>query len=144
MNKPIVTALMAFLLDTQTAFACRWNEPIGNRIARSDPDTVILAEVKTAAYGTPDNCGRPWTGYVALKRILRGNTVASEFTVGRSGCQPACDDGIPSPKPGDTWVVYLKGNEQLLVYGNELAYPLDIARTADPDLEKLLAAGPTK
>jgi hypothetical protein len=126
------------------AEACRRNMLIPERIARSGADTIVLAEVKGAAYlagAAADTEYRAWEGSIFLKRILKGQTAVRNFRIGRSGSTAACDDGIPAPKLGDAWVVYFKNGEQPSPeHGFWNSYPLEIARQADPRLDEMLTA----
>ena len=146
MFRRLLTTLTAYaLLSSSAAFACRRNMPIAERIAKSDAGTVVLAHVEQADYiAELQNDYHPWEGFVVVKHILKGRTDTKIFPIGRSGSSAACDDGIPAPKPGDAWVLYLKNDEQVANYGYELAYPLDVARDADPDLNKLLTSSDAK
>jgi hypothetical protein len=133
------------------AYACRYNAPIDQRIERTDADTVVLAEVVSAAhYALPgpdwmpkadsNNVERAWQGAAVIKRLLSGHTEAKQFHIGRSGQSSMCDDGIPMPKIGDIWVIYMRSVER----PTELAYPLDVARKADTQLDKLLVPSAVK
>ena len=115
------------------ANACSFNAPPDYRISRANAETVVLGSVVKAAYtGAHKRDLRPWTGVVKAKRVLRGATDTQSFSIGRSGSTAACDDGIPPPAIGATWVLYIgkrHGKEVVL-----LAYPLSVASTADPSL----------
>lgn len=120
-------------LAASPAHACRVNLDPAQRIGRAKAETVVIASVLNAAYtGETGPDWRPWEGTVQVERVLRGQTGAARFSVSRSGSSAACDDGIPPPRPGDLWVLYLgtsNGRESV-----RLAYPLSIARAADPTL----------
>lgn len=120
-------------LATSPAHACRVNLDAAERINLAKAETVVLVSVLRAAYtGVRGPDWRPWNGTVRLERVLRGQTVAKRFPIGRSGSTAACDDGIPPPRAGDRWVLYLgtsNGEETV-----RLAYPLAVAHSADPNL----------
>ena len=120
-------------LAASPAHACRANLAPAQRISLAKAETVVLASVLSADYtGERGPDWRPWEGTVQVEQVLRGQTGAERFPVGRRGSSAACDDGIPPPRPGDLWVLYLgtfNGEESVL-----LAYPVSIARSADPTL----------
>lgn len=135
----IVTAALMFGLTSMSAYACIINNPPGWRIARAGAKTVVLVKVLDASYTGPRKPHKqrklyngPWKGSVQLKRVLRGATKTKRFSIERSGDSAACDDGIPPPTVGQTWVLYLGPRDG--VQAVLLSYPLNVARSADPTL----------
>ncbi len=133
----LLTALGAVLLGTTSVKACIFNAPAPDRINRVRADTVVIGVVTKALYGKRSRFGeRPWNGTVQLKRVVRGNTEAGRFVIGRTGSSSECDDGTKAPASGDLWVVYLRteGGKDIVL----LSYPLSVAREADPRLRHAL------
>lgn len=134
----LLTALGAVLLGITSAKACIFNAPAPDRINRVRADTVVLGVVTKASYGKRKRFDeRPWNGTVQLKRVVRGNTKAGRFAIGRTGASSECDDGTKAPASGDLWVVYLRteGGKDVVL----LAYPLSVAHEADPSLRHALS-----
>jgi hypothetical protein len=133
----LLAVLAAIALATASAQACIFNAPPVERISRVRADAVVLGTVIEASYTDRTRHGsRPWSGTVQAKRVVRGKTKTARFTISRSGDSAACDDGIKAPASGELWVVYLRkeaGKETVV-----LAYPLSVARQADPSLAAVL------
>lgn len=129
----VAFTVVATLLASQASHACRANLSAASRIRMVSASIVVLAEVEQAAYeGTRQDDWHPWRGRAVAKQVLRGETSVQQFEFGRTGSTTACDDGFGPPASGAVWVLYLKerdGEPQVL-----LAYPLAIARDADPTL----------
>jgi hypothetical protein len=129
----VAFTVVATLLVSQASHACRANLSAASRIHLASASIVVLAEVEQAAYdGTRQDDWHPWRGRAVAKQVLRGETSVQQFEFGRTGSTTACDDGLSPPASGAAWVLYLKeqdGKPQVL-----LAYPLAIARDADPTL----------
>lgn len=129
----VAFTVVATLLVSQASHACRANLSAASRIQLASASIVVLAEVEQAAYeGTRQDDWYPWKGRAVAKQVLRGETSVQHFEFGRTGSTAACDDGLSPPAPRAVWVLYLKeqdGKPQVL-----LAYPLAIARDADPTL----------
>jgi hypothetical protein len=120
---------------TQSAQACRYLAMPGERIDRAfRSDTiaaVVLARVERAAYtGERGHDWHPWSGSARFVRLLSGKTIARRFELYRSGSSAACDDGVPVPKSGDLWVIYVKKQPIPRDMGNyaPLTYPVDWLR----------------
>lgn len=132
-NRVAACTVVATLLVSQASHACRANSSAASRIRMESASIVVLAEVEQAAYeGTRQDDWHPWRGRAVAKQVLRGETSVQQFDFGRTGSTMACDDGLGPPASGAVWVLYLKerdGRPQVL-----LAYPLAIARDADPTL----------
>lgn len=129
----VAFTFVATLLASQASHACRANLSAASRIRMESASIVVLAEVEQAAYeGTHQYDWHPWRGRAVAKQVLRGETSVQQFEFGRTGSTTACDDGLSPPASGAVWVLYLKeqdGKPQV-----RLAYPLAIARDADPTL----------
>ena len=124
-------ATLATFVATAPGLACRYNAPPAVRIDRGGFDAVVAGTVEQASYtGERRTDWRPWRGTVRVARVLRGSTAARRLRIGRTGSTAACDDGLAPPKPGETWILYLRhqnGSASVIH-----AYPTRIARTADP------------
>jgi hypothetical protein len=130
------TALIAALLGWEPTYACRANWPAEHRIRTLGSTIVVLAEVEQVAYfGARSADWHQWRGVAIAKRMLAGETSIQRFDIGRSGSTAACDDGIGPPRPGALWVLYL--GEQDGKSAVMQAYPLPIARDADPNLSTI-------
>ena len=158
----LALAAAAASLPAGTAFACSYNAPPQERIAEGYEDgygAVVIVNVTEAAYSDGGPNWHPWKAKGTSKRIVSGSTKRSVFEFGRHGRNTACDDGFKPPKPGDTWVVYLRSVEhqreiELLRMGDQEvtdllffpgvssqvahSYPLDIAVRSDPQLARKL------
>lgn len=129
----LIAAALVVGFASNSADACSYNAPPSIRIAQAGAKTVVLVTVAQASYtGQRKPDYRPWKGAAQLKRVLRGTTKTKRFSIERSGSSAACDDGIPPPAVGQTWVLYLgqRNGSQVVL----LSYPIAVARSADPDL----------
>jgi hypothetical protein len=130
-------AALATSLAASPALACRYNAPPAVRIARGGFDAVVAGTVEQASYiGERGPDWRPWRGTVRVTRLLRGSTGARRLPIGRTGSTAACDDGLAPPNRGETWILYLRhqNGSASIVH----AFPVRIARSADPALAKAL------
>jgi hypothetical protein len=125
-------------LASTSANACEVNRTPAERIGQSITGTVVLGSVIQASYTTRFRVGaaRPWAGIVQAKRVLRGQTRTVRFSIGRTGNAVACDDGMPPPKQGDLWVLYIWKENGKEIVG--LSYPLSVARSADPSISSAI------
>lgn len=138
----VSAAVALFGLAPFEATACRYNPQPAERIARGGYDAVVLTRVVRAAYTeNPAADYGPWSGTVEVTRVLRGKPSARTFLIGRTGETSACDDGLPRPAAGDTWVLYLAGANasQTVLH----SYPLAIAMASDPKLRATLGGAAT-
>ena len=137
---PVRSAILLGLILTlgvaapTVASACRINQPPESRIKRTF-DTVVIATVVRADYtGETGPDLHPWEGSAQVIRVVAGAADAPQYLFGRSGSTAACDDGLPPPQPGETWVLYLnKANDRSGLTVN-LSYPLSLVRDLDPRL----------
>ena len=124
------------------ALACRAIIPASSRIDYLHRERhlrgVLLVRVVEAGYTAPARLDyHPWTARSALVRVLSGPRRTGPLAFGRSGSSAACDDGLPPPRPGALWVLYLTGDGPGGPTVN-ISLPLDQARAADPRLAPLL------
>lgn len=134
--------LSAMLAAATPALACRARVSAAWRIdylhRGGHVRGVLLVRVTEAGYTAPAQYDyHPWEARSALVRVVHGPRRTGPLLFGRSGSSAACDDGLPPPRPGALWVLYLTGDGPGGPSVN-ISLPLDQARQADPRLADLL------
>lgn len=132
-----IAAALTVLFSTiasSGASACRGPIDYAHLIKNITSKSVLLVDVVHAAYdrsGYGSISNHPWSGVVAVNRVMAGQSPVHHYEISRTGSSAACDDGVSVPRPGDKWVVYLGKSDDGRI-GVFLTLPLARALSFDP------------
>jgi hypothetical protein len=136
----IAAAAAALVAAAGPAGACRVQRSPEQRLASAYKlgliSGVALVRITRSDYIRPRlGKARPWEADGDVERLLGGSYLGRSVSFRRGSGSAACDDGLPPPRRGELWVVYI-GKGATTDRPVRHSYPLGIALAADPRLRR--------
>lgn len=127
---------VAILTTGASAQACRAYRSPAQRLSDGYKNgaisAVALVTISRADYTQASNGdAHPWAASATVQRVVRGRYPERIVRFERGWGSSACDDGLPPPKKGESWVVYFWKRAE----GDQLVwqtYPAEVVSAADP------------